>query len=164
MHQSDKFESYYHTYRGMVYSLCLGYVKGDADQASDLCQEVFVKVWGALPGFEERASPKTWIYRIAVNCCLLHLRTRQRKPQERLQASHEALSQTPETDPTYSRLYAAIGQLAELDRVVILMVLEELEYTEIAAVLGITENNLRVKISRIKQRLNTILTSNNHGT
>ena len=54
----------------------------------------------------------------------------------------------------------AIGQLENVDRLIIMMVLDELEYEEIARVIGISENNLRVKIHRIKSKLKTLL---NHG-
>ncbi len=56
-----------------------------------------------------------------------------------------------------SELYRAIGQLAEVDRLIIMMVLDELEYDQIASVMGVSEATLRVKIHRIKQRIKNIL-------
>ena len=57
----------------------------------------------------------------------------------------------------HQSLYTAIGQLGEVDRLIIMMVLDELEYSEIANVMGISEVNLRVKIHRIKKNLKSIL-------
>jgi RNA polymerase sigma-70 factor (ECF subfamily) len=54
-------------------------------------------------------------------------------------------------------LMIAIGQLENVDRLIIIMILDELEYEEIARVMGISENNLRVKIRRIKLKIKTLL-------
>ena len=63
----NQFQLYYKDYQSMVFSLCKGFVKGDNYEARDLVQEVFIRVWNALPDFKGNASPKTWIYRISVN-------------------------------------------------------------------------------------------------
>jgi RNA polymerase sigma-70 factor (ECF subfamily) len=57
----------------------------------------------------------------------------------------------------YNQLYHAIGQLESTDRLIIMMVLDEMEYAEISSVMGISESTLRVKIHRIKQRLKNIM-------
>ena len=56
------------------------------------------------------------------------------------------------------RLYNAIGKLEEIDRLITMMVLDELSYMEISNVMGITEVNLRVKIHRIKVKLKKLMT------
>jgi len=71
--------------------------------------------------------------------------------------------QTPDAQlPTlekspHAELYQAIGQLVSVDRLIIMMVLEELEYAEIAEVIGVSEGTLRVKIHRIKKRLKKLM-------
>lgn len=157
---NQRFETYYSEYQDMVYSLCLGYSRGDQDLTDDLLQETFINCWKALPKFEERSSPKTWIYRICVNTCLLHIRKNKNKQTQGLDSSHTVIAEEPTADKNYNELYQAIGQLKELDRIIIMLVLDELPYAEIAEITGITEGNLRVKISRAKQQLNKIL---NHG-
>ncbi len=73
--QHDKdFASLYSEYNPMVVQMCLGFMKGDRDQANDLAQDVFVNVWNSLSRFRGESSHKTWIYRITVNTCLLHIR------------------------------------------------------------------------------------------
>ena len=161
MSLQQRFETYYNEYQDMVHSLCLGYSKGYRDLTNDLVQETFIKIWGALPKFEERSSPKTWIYRICVNTCLLHIRKHKNKKTESLETDHSAIAEEPGQDKNYNELYQAIGQLKELDRIIIMLVLDDLPYAEIAEITGITEGNLRVKISRAKQKLNKILS--NHG-
>lgn len=156
-HLNERFESYYNEYQGMVYTLCLGYAKGDHDLANDLVQEAFINLWKALPKFEHRSSPKTWVYRISVNTCLLHIRKHKNKGTEPLTSNHTALADEPRADKHYHELYHAIGKLRELDRIIIILVLDDVPYPEIAEITGITEGNLRVKISRAKQQLNKLL-------
>jgi RNA polymerase sigma-70 factor (ECF subfamily) len=143
----------------MVLTLCRGFMKGDIDQAHDLVQDIFINVWNALPEYRGEASYKTWIYRITVNTCLLQIRrdkNKQRLPLEKVVhvVEVDALNHTSEHEKI---LYTAIGQLEQVDRLIIMMVLEEEEYEEIARIIGVTENNLRVKIHRIKVKLKTLI-------
>jgi RNA polymerase sigma-70 factor (ECF subfamily) len=129
-------------------------MKGHSEMANDLCQEVFIKIWKALPNFKNLSSPKTWIYKITVNTCLLHIRNTKKN------LSVDIKPDLPFEEPAssdYSDLYDAIGELKELDRIIIMLVLDEVEYPEIAQIVGIQESNLRVKIHRIKKKLNEIL-------
>lgn len=154
------FESLHKEFHDMVHHMCLGFVKGYIDVANDLTQEVFINTWKALDRFKGASSYKTWIYRITMNTCLNHLRNKK----ARQQVSIDPALQIPDgsnmgaasSDP-HHELYQAIGQLGEVDRLVIMMVLDELDYSEIATVVGISEGNLRVKIHRIKKNLKKIL-------
>jgi RNA polymerase sigma-70 factor (ECF subfamily) len=157
--QRDLFESLHKDYYAMVLQMCLGFTQGDASKASDLTQEVFIKVWSHLDSFKGLSSYKTWIYRITVNTCLQLIRKEKKKKEVPVEVvQHTLTSETnTEVSESHSRLYHAIGQLKKVDRLVIMMVLEGQEYEDIAEVLGIQPTNLRVKIHRIKKRLKNIL-------
>lgn len=142
-------------YQAMVTQMCLGFVKGDKEMANDLTQDVFVNIWSALAGYRGDASMKTWIYRITVNTCLQYIR--KEKNRQTLPVLSEEHPDLAATGSDYTELYKAIGQLNEIDRLIIMMVLDELEYSEIAIVVGINESNLRVKIHRVKLKLKKIL-------
>jgi len=161
MNQTDlsTFQTLHSQYLGMVMNLCRGFMKGDMDKASDLAQDVFINVWNALPGYRAEASYKTWIYRITVNTCLLQIRRDKNKIKVPLEAAIHTMEQNTSTEQAENEkiLYRAIGQLDEVERLAIMMVLEEVEYEEIARILGITENNLRVKIHRIKTKLKDLI-------
>ncbi|MCW5910746.1 MAG: sigma-70 family RNA polymerase sigma factor [Cyclobacteriaceae bacterium] len=152
-----EFEKIHRQYYSMVLNLCRGFMKGDMDLAHDLAQEVFINVWNALPGYRAEASYKTWIYRITVNTCLLQIR----KDKNKIKVSLETAAHATETDAAAQEnekvLYRAIGQLDEVDRLMMMMVLDEVTYEEIARIMGVTENNLRVKIHRIKTKLKTFI-------
>jgi RNA polymerase sigma factor (sigma-70 family) len=144
-----------------IYHLCYGYT-GDSDTANDLMQETFMKVWQSLDKFRNQALISTWIYRIAVNTCLSHLRTEKRHPKDELtdniiENRQEELS---EKNEQVAMLYKCIARLEENERIIITMVLDEVPYPEIAAISGISEGNLRVKIHRIKQKLTEIYNRN----
>ena len=76
------FEEVYRRHVDMVFGLALR-LSGDREEAADLTQETFFRVYRYLGRFAGRSSLKTWIYRIAVNCCRTKLRRRWRRPPER---------------------------------------------------------------------------------
>jgi RNA polymerase sigma factor (sigma-70 family) len=155
----ELFETLHRTYQAMVLQLCLGFMKGDRDVAKDLSQEVFINTWQALPKFNNASSPKTWIYRITVNTCLKYIRDKKDQVQVSIDEGHSQLPEEPGQSPetTHQSLYQAIGQLSEVDRLIMMMILDELDYAEISTIIGISEGNLRVKIHRIKKNLKKIL-------
>ena len=171
------FESLHLQYYAMVLQMSLGYMKGDPELARDMAQEVFINIWNALANFKGEASYKTWIYRITVNTCLLYIRSNKKKQTTSLDetsyvnkiessgrsgsfgsfgSSGSSGSSGIETDQHHA-LYRAIGALPELDRLVIMMILDELEYDEISKITGINAINLRVKIHRIKKKIAQLL-------
>lgn len=154
----EHFQDLYSEYQGMVFSLCRAYMGGDSDLAKDLTQEVFIKVWKALPDFKGKSSIKTWIYRISVNTCLLHIRDDKHSKSESLNESQiNVPDDENNTSQPFKDLYLAINKLKDVDRVIILMVLDELKYSEISSIVGIAEGALRVRIHRIKQQLNEMI-------
>ncbi len=146
-------------YYPMVSQMCLGFVKGDTEVASDLSQEVFINIWNKLDSFKGKSSHKTWVYRITVNTCLQYLRKEKNKIILPISKVVHTLVDEPKNthaNPNKS-LYDAIGQLNEVDRLIIMMVLEGQDYGDISEVLGVNPTNVRVKIHRIKKRLKKIL-------
>lgn len=143
-------------YRESVYKLCLGFADSPED-AADLSQEVFLQLWRRLSQFREEAKFSTWLYRVAVNVCLMY----RRKPQlntTSLLASHQNLnSETLEEDDQVAALRAAISQLPRQQRAAVILHLEELSHREIAEVLGLSENNVGVILHRAKNKLRTLL-------
>ena len=154
-------ETLHRDYYAMVQQMCLGFMKGDMDLAKDLTQEVFMNAWGALDKFKGASSHKTWIYKVTINTCLKYIRDKKTTDQisiDQVQGQlAEAENSSHQVESQHRSLYKAIGQLGELDRLIIMMVLDELEYDDIANVIGISPGNLRVKIHRIKKNLKKII-------
>jgi RNA polymerase sigma factor (sigma-70 family) len=159
MNQQQEFTNLYNDYGEGIRKLCLGYT-GDAVLAQDLLQETFIAVWNNMGKFRGDAKWSTWIYRIAVNTCLSHLR---KKKDIVMDIENTAFSLLPDDvnnkEQEVQLLYKCISQLQQTDRLIITLVLEDKPYEEIAAITGITEVNLRVKIHRIKKQLTQIYNS-----
>jgi RNA polymerase sigma factor (sigma-70 family) len=128
----------------------------------DLFQEILFAIWKALPGFRGECSEKTFAFRVAHNRCLTHVWRRGKSP--------ETGAEMPEVrDPRKNpeilaieksrreNLLAAIRTLPVNYRQVITLALEDLAPAEIAAVLGLTENNVAVRLNRARQALRNIL-------
>jgi RNA polymerase sigma factor (sigma-70 family) len=146
-----------------VFRLCKGYFCGDHAVASDAAQEVFVKIWENLDGFRNESSISTWIYRITVNTCLLFLRKSSSKKEIRTDDFPEMLSESDAEDKEIQlkQMYQCIEKLEETNKMIILMLLEGIEYSEISEVVGITEETLRVRIHRIKKNLTQCVQNEN---
>lgn len=156
---TQDFDSLYKEFSPRIYRLCLSY-SGDRLFADDLHQETWIAVWNSLPRFRGESKIGTWIYRIAINTCLVGLK----KEKPTADNSEEVLARlihedTPDNSKEIDRLYKCISQLKENERIIITLVLDEKTYPEIAEITGITENNLRVKIHRIKKELHQLYTS-----
>jgi len=158
--KNEPFEKIYHRHHPMVLQMCLGFVKGDKDTANDLSQEIFISVWNNLDKFRGASSYKTWIYRITVNTCLQYVKKEKSIPIFGIENQTSLIETEKVTDDNIPKLYNAIGQLKKIDRLIIMMVLENQDYDSISEVIGIKPTNVRVKIHRIKKRLETILKNN----
>jgi RNA polymerase sigma-70 factor (ECF subfamily) len=153
------FEEIYVQYSPKVYRLCMGYVNHH-DQAKDLVQDTFVNVWKYLPGFRNESGIGTWVFRIATNICLGHLKKDKRQIKTDLPPD---LAEAPaeNTDDRVAFLYKSIATLEENERLIISLVLEDLPQKQIAEIIGISEANIRVRIHRIKEKLSSIMKT--HG-
>jgi RNA polymerase sigma-70 factor (ECF subfamily) len=146
-----EFEEIYKTYSPRIYRVCLGYIN-DHEQARDLTQETFISVWQNLASFRQQSAVSTWIFRIATNNCLRALERSKRVIKTELPYNLAA----PEEENIEGRLkmlYDCIAELAEPDRIIISLVLEDLPQADIAEIVGLSHANVRVKVHRIKEKL-----------
>ena len=149
------FNQLYEKEYSRVYRLCKGYFNGKDAQAQDATQEVFVKIWENIHTYRNEAKLTTWIYRIAVNVCLMQVRKASYKNEQRAVVipDRAAEQSDEEGELKLKKMYACIQTLDEVSRSIVLMMLDGVEYSEIAEVIGVKEDTLRVKIHRIKQSL-----------
>lgn len=158
------FEEVYRRHAEMVFSLALR-MCGDRELAADLAQETFLRVYRYLGRFRGRSSLKTWIYRIAVNCCRSKLRRRSRQRLERpLDQVAEVADRTSGPEEITlghdlgRRLAAALGELPLVFReAVLLRDVQGLTYAEIGEVLGARIGTVRSRIARGRERLRALL-------
>lgn len=154
--EQDLFQQLYQQYYAIVYRICKGYFKGDAELAGDMVQEVFIKVWERHDFFKNECQVSTWIYRITVNVCLTEIR-RQRNYTNRInRLDAVGESQAERMEEEIGILNHCIARLNEADRVLALLILEDLSQQDIAQILGLSEVNARVRIHRLKEKLKRI--------
>lgn len=154
-------------YQDLVFNVVFRMVGREQD-AFDIAQEAFVKGWRALGNFEGRAQFGTWIYRIAINCCISERRGAARKKTTSLDAggSEEegtAVDVPDESGEPSQRLVDrervrlvqdAIGELEEEFRsIIVLRDLEDRSYEEIAEVLEVPVGTVRSRLHRARQAL-----------
>jgi RNA polymerase sigma factor (sigma-70 family) len=130
----------------------------------ELAQEIALAIWQALPQFRGDCSERTFVFRIAHNRGLSHAWRRKAAPPEDAAAIEPAdprpsPEEKADAGQRRERLLAAIRSLPVAYRQLLTLTLEELSQAEIAQVLGITENNVAVRLSRAKKALREALGS-----
>lgn len=146
-------------HQGLIHKVCLMY-EADREARNDLFQEVVLQLWKSFHTFRGEAKITTWMYRIALNTAISGLRKKKRSVEtEDIHDGHLNLTDGEGGDPEeqFKRLQGAILQLSEIDRAMIMMALDEVPYEEIAETIGITQNNVRVRMNRIRERLRKLM-------
>ena len=123
----------------------------------DLFQEMVIQLWRSYPGFRGDARFSTWLYRIALNTAISDLRKQRRRPAsidpDLLPNQLQDIQYSSEKEEQLQQLYSAIDRLTELEKALTMLYLEDKSYQEMEEILGISQNNLRVKMNRIKDKL-----------
>lgn len=137
--------------------------EADSAERDDLLQDISFALWRALPAFRGECSERTFVYRIAHNRGLTHRARRKIRATEPLERAD--IVPDPGADPEQAlirnlsreRLEAAVRRLPEGARQVVVLSLSGLAAAEIGEVLGITENNAAVRLSRARRTLKDLL-------
>ena len=151
-------------YQRQVYNLAYRMV-GSAEDAGDMVQETFLRAYGALASFRQDASFLTWLYKIASNLCIDHLRARKSKPALSLEVELEE-GREPAADrfgsPEDTVVRGAVGEivqkavmnLPERYRVVVVMRhLQGMSVEEIATQLGLPSGTVKTHLFRAREML-----------
>ncbi len=132
----------------------------DHDDANDVMQNVFIKVWNGLSNFREDARLYTWLYRIATNESLSFIEQRKKKASLSLSDYEEGLSNTIKADKHFDaaklewKLQLAIQQLPEKQRLVFNMrYFDEMPYSEISQILDTSEGALKASYHHAAKKL-----------
>lgn len=146
-------------HQGLIHKVCIMY-ENDQDARNDLFQEIVLQLWKSFPSFRGEAKITTWMYRIALNTAISGFRKQTRKVKtEDLQELHFNIRDygNDDQEENFQKLQWAIRQLSEIERAMIMMALEEVPYEEIAETIGITQNNVRVRMNRIREKLRNLM-------
>lgn len=154
----DAFAKVLQRHRGIVFKVANSYCR-DPDDRADLAQEIAAQLWRAWPAYDPARSVTTWMYRVALNVAIGHLRDTGRRRGRVVpldEAAHDladASAADHEAEQHLRLLQRFIARQAPLDRALLLLYLDERPQREIAEVLGISETNVSTKIGRLKLRI-----------
>ena len=157
-HQSPlevQFEQLLQGYAPALRRFCRAQRRELGDQ-QDLFQEIALALWASLPRFRRDASERTWLYRIAHNVAFTDTSRRQRKRNREVPVD-EIPPVVCSEDTRRGELLDAVQRLEPIERGLALLYLEGLTTREIGEVLGITEGNAAVRLTRLRQRLARML-------
>lgn len=145
-------------HRGLIFKVCNIYC-ADREDRKDLFQEIVLQIWKSLGSFRNESALSTWMYRIALNTAITHLR-KEKQSVSRLSIEGieiPDINDSDEKEESLKQLFAAIEQLNKIDKSVVLLYLEEKSYEEISEITGLSKTNVGVKLNRIKAKLSTVL-------
>ncbi len=154
-------------YQAKIFSIIFGILRNHND-AEDIAQQVFSKIYFSIKNFDFRSSLLTWIYKITVNECYDYLRKKRvrklvyesdfsEEDAQRMQNTDTAIDQRPAVDTQLAQrdlVVKLLSKLSEEDRS--LLLLKEVEghsVEELAQMTGMNENTIKVKLFRARQKL-----------
>ena len=146
-----KFAQMVGEHKSTIYTVCYMFSQ-DADEVSDLFQEVLINLWKGFEGFEHRSDIKTWIYRVALNTCISIDRKKRRSASVPLTLDINLFEDRDEDSRQVDMLHKRISKLQPFDRAIVLLWLEDLSYEEIGQIVGITAKNVSVRLFRIQKK------------
>lgn len=152
-----------------IYKVALHLLR-NAGEAEDVVQDTFVRAYVALPRFDGRSQPYTWFYRIAVNLSLNRLRSRRRHPKVTEDDDARLESLLLDTDPKAApegaagdrqlgvALARAVDSLSEtLRTTLILVAMDGLSHSEVAAILGCPEGTVAWRVHEARKKIRNLL-------
>lgn len=164
------FEILYDRYATLVYNKCYGFAK-DADEAKDLTQDVFLKLFVKLASFKGKSKFSTWLYAFTYNHCVNYVTRNTAKKLEKQSVDYkdiENLSYYDDADDDTSfldmkvdKLKVALEMISPEEKMILLLKYQDfLSIKEIESVLGIGESAVKMRIKRAKDKLITVYNNN----
>jgi RNA polymerase sigma-70 factor, ECF subfamily len=142
-------------YQGKVFRMALVILR-DSGRAEEVTQDIFLKLWRALPAYDGRAAVSTWLYTIARNTCLSAVRSERYRRTSALDDVTEPGA--PSGTPLKLSVEQCVERLPELQRqVVSLFYLQDRSVSEVAAMLDLPENTVKSHLHRARRTLSEMM-------
>lgn len=146
--------------KGILFKICRIYMDDPADR-DDLLQEMTLQLWRGFDSFKGESKFSSWMYRVALNTAIVFFKKQKRRPDsEQMPAGFEhpeEQSNAGEKEEQLAMFYRAVQQLSKVEKALIFLYMENQSSEEIAASLGITPINVRVRLNRVKTKLKDIV-------
>ena len=155
MDKKDAFLTAIGDHQGLIFKVASVYTNSTEDR-DDVMQEIIYQLWKSFDSFGQKSGLTTWMYRVAMNTAIYHLKLNKRKIKtfpldEHFIDVHE-MSNT-ENEEKWQILKQHIDKLNLLDKGLVILYLENKSYEEMAQIIGISTSNIGTKLSRIKEKL-----------
>lgn len=140
----------------LIQKVCRIYTRTQQD-SEDMFQEIVIQLWKSYKSFKGESKFSTWMYRVAINTAISIHRKKQREvsiefvdtPLNNFKTENDQKIENEKL----AQLYNAISILTEIDKAIIMLYLENTSYEEMELIIGLQQNNLRVRMNRIKEKL-----------
>lgn len=146
----DEFDHLVFTNQSLIWKICRSYSENEEDR-KDMFQDILYKLWLGKESYSGESKFTTWMYKVSLNHAIDQSRRRKIVTTDVDQCSLPIESTGSGYD--LEALYLAIKKLSPLNRAIIILHLDQLSYSEIGEIIGITEKNVSVKLVRIRKEL-----------
>lgn len=146
--------------QGIIHKVCGMYCDTQEDR-EDLFQEIVAQLWKSYDTFRNESKITTWMYRVSLNTAITQFKKDKRRPdrndidQNKFQIADQQYDDTVEEQ--IKLLHQTISKLTSIEKSITLLYLEDKKYEEIAEIVGISQNYVRVKMNRIKAKLKKMM-------
>lgn len=142
---------------GLIFKVA-GLYSNSLEDRDDLVQEIVYQLWKSFDTFNAQSKLSTWMYRVALNTSVFHLKkTKRTVPTIPIEQSDFGMSDEleKEEEERIERLYEQIQRLNLLERGIVLLYLEGKSHEEISSITGLSITNIGTRLSRIKEKMKT---------
>ena len=156
MPDEQEFISVINQHQKIIHKVCSVYMDTPTDR-EDLFQEITLQAWKSFATFRGEAQFSTWLYRVALNTAITFFRKEKKQPVIFNTEIFPELTEQKNTDEEQlAAMYKAIGELSNIDKALVMLYIEDYNYQEIGDMMGISPNNVAVKMIRIKTKLKEV--------
>ena len=146
--------------QGIIHKVCRMYCD-DQTHREDLFQEIVLQLWKSYPLFKGDAKFSSWMYRVALNVAIQDFRKEKKRKYLFLESvdfkEPSTIQKNDYKDERIEALYKAISNLDKIEKAIMMLHLDEVPNDEIAEIIGISQNYVRVKMTRIRIKLATTI-------
>ncbi len=149
--EKRQFEKFVEDNKDTIYMVCYMFSK-DGDEVADLFQESLINLWKGYSRLEQD-NVRGWVYRVCLNTCISQERKNGKYAHAQLDMDMSLFDEADEKNSQVKLLHERIGRLQPFDRAIVLLWLEDISYSEIGEILGLSAKAVSVRLVRIREQL-----------
>ncbi|MBN9385780.1 MAG: sigma-70 family RNA polymerase sigma factor [Chitinophagaceae bacterium] len=165
--KQSRFVELLETHVGILHKVSRLYQDQKEDQ-DDLFQDIILQLWQSFDTFRGDSEFSSWMYKVSINTAITYFKKKNRRPDRQVLPDTAILAtesrSSVEQEDRMAILYSALHKLDKVEKALVFLYLEGQNSREIALALGISAVNVRVRLTRIKTKLKTILKSMGYGS